>query len=395
MSRYTQTIKSIIMQNKQAGEDVQSITDLYTIANRCLFDTAPMNVISSEYRQRLITGFTLHFFNEEIGLETLTLFKIGLTDKIYNNAEYINAIFEHLDKQIFADYSTKVVEGSTHDEIADTGTIENTGTVTDAKSGNDTVKHTGTEANAHTGNVTHTDEGYEENTKSGTETHTYNNVKDASVDSGSDTVVNDEHYADTVENDGSNKSNTGSYSLDTPQNNIGNLRSKNGAAYNAEGKGIAAIADGTSMSYMSAASLGDGTTVEHSEQTTRHDDGGLYGEDSTVTTEYGRHNDRTRTGSETDSFTNRKDRHDVDMSHVDTYAETNTRTPNLQDKTEYGSSSTRTDNLTMEKDLSTVKDGTNDSTETSNNLNLEMIYRSMPLLNKVWEIFDDLFMSIY
>lgn len=463
MSRYTQSIKSILMANKQQGESLQNLSDLYAISSRAIFDIAPMNVINSDYRQRLITGFTLHFMNDEIGMETPLLFKLGLSDKIYNNAEYINAIFANLDKQIFADYSTKSINGEAHQTIADDTVVDDTGTVTNAKSGDDTVKNTGTSANAktgtetgahtgtdtqvksgddtlkrtgqssdtHTGTNTHRTQGDDTLTKSGTETHTYNNVKDNMKDlAGSkDWTENDEHYSDTVHNEGTDKDNSGNYNLDTPMNQIENLRSTNttpAAAYDATGKGIYALTE-SSMKYMTSASLSDDTKTNESDQTTWHNDGGENGETSKVTTHYEKESENTKSGSETDSYTNRQDVREIDTTLTDSFNEANTKTDNLQDKTEYNSTTqdtknltdtttfntndTRTDNLqskteynssnvmtndlnkTVDKDVQT--DTTNTSSEVSTNLNLEMIYRSMPLLDKLWETFDELFMSIY
>lgn len=389
MSRYTQTIKSILMENKQAGEDIHNITDICTIANRCLFDDAPMSVISSEYRDRLVTGFALHFFNEEIGLEVLPLFKMGISDKIYNNADYINAIFAHLDKQILSDYSTKVVNTEGHDTITDEGTLSNTGTSTNAKSGADTLKRTGTENNAHTGTNNQTEHVDDVLTKTGSEVTTYNTTDRTVVDG---LVVNSGGEKVTeIENGGdSSKQNGGTYGLDTPQDQITNLRSAaGGGAYNAEGKGIAALAD-SSMKYMSSASLSDATTVNSSNKTTTRD--ALLSreqtEDDTTTT-------GTRTGTDSLGFTNRIDDRDIGKSGSQTYNENNLKTNNLQDRTEYGSSDTRTDNLLQSKDNEVNKDSNGTVEETNTNVNLEMIYRSMPLLNKVWELFDDLFMMLY
>ena len=389
MSRYTQTIKSILMENKQAGEDIHNITDICTIANRCLFDEAPMSVISSEYRDRLVTGFALHFFNEEIGLEVLPLFKMGISDKIYNNADYINSIFAHLDKQILSDYSTKVVNTEGHDTITDEGTVSNTGTSTSAKSGADTLKRTGTENNAHTGTNNHTEHVDDVLTKTGSEVTTYNTTDRTVVDG---TVVNTggEKVTETESGNETAKTNSGAYTLETPENQITNLRSTaGGAAYDATGKGIAALADST-MKYMSSASLSDATTAnQNSRSTTR--DASLSREqtdDDTTTT-------GTRTGTDSLGFTNRVDDRDIGKSGSETYNESNLKTNNLQDRTEYGSSDTRTDNLLQSKDNEVNKDSNGTVEETNTNVNLEMIYRSMPLLNKVWEVFDDLFMMLY
>ena len=389
MSRYTQTIKSILMENKQAGEDIHSITDMCAIAKRCLFDEAPMNVITSEYRDRLITGFSLHYFNDEIGLETLSLFKIGLSDKIFNNAEYINSIFAHLDKQILSDYQTKTVDGESHDVITEDGTLANTGTSATAKTGSDTLKRTGTENNAHTGTNNQTEHVDDVLTKSGNEVTTYN-TQDQSVTDGQSVSTGGEKYTESSSGSDTSKSNTGTFMLDTPQNNVGNLRStQGGQPYDATGKGITAAAE-SKMEYMTSAQLGDGTTIGSTSASVSHDASlsrTQTDEDTTVT--------GTKTGTETLGYTNRIDDRDVGKTGSQTYNENNLKTNNLQDKTEYGSSSTRTDNLLATTDKETVKDGTTGVEEETKNYNLELIYRSIPLLSKVWDIFDELFMALY
>lgn len=463
MSRYTQSVKSIIMENMQPGESISNINDILACAKRCIFDVQNLSGALGDNTDRFELGFVLHYFNDEIGLETPFLWKMGIVEKVYNNNEYINNIYEMLENQILADYNTKVVDGATHDSIVDAGTIANTGTVENAKTGDDTVKNTGTTANAktgtetgahtgtdtqvksgddtlkrtgqtsdtHTGMNTHRTLGDDTLTKSGTETHTYNNVKDNMKDlaGSNDWTENQEHYSDTVETKSTDKDNSGTYNLDTPMDAIENLRSTNTtppAPYDATGKGIAALAD-SSMKYMSSATLSDDTKKNESEQTTWHNDGGEHGEVSKVINHYEKESENTRTGNETDSYTNRQDAKHVDTTLTDTFNEGNTKTDNLQDKTEYNSTTqatknltdtttfntndTRTDNLQSKteynsentttndllttKDNTTTKDSTNDVTETSRNLNLEMVYRSMPLLNKVWEIFDELFMMLY
>lgn len=464
MSRYTQSVKSIIMENMQPGESISNINDILACAKRCIFDVQNLSSALGDNTDRFELGFVLHYFNDEIGLETPFLWKMGIVEKVYNNNEYINNIYEMLENQILADYNTRVVDGATHDSIVDEGTIANTGTVENAKTGDDTVKNTGTSANAktgtetgahtgtdtmvksgfdsvtrsgqeddsHTGYNAHAKTGHDSLTKSGTETHTYNNVKDnvKDLNGSKDWTENDEHYSDTVHNEGTNKDNAGTYNLDTPMDAIENLRSTNTtppAPYDATDMGIAALAD-SSMKYMSSATLADDTKTNESDQTTWHNDGGEHGEASKVTTHYEKESETTRSGNETDSYTNREDRTDYSSTMTDTFNEHNqktynnvkdksdynstnqatknltdtttfntndTRTDNLQSKTEYNSENTTTNDLLTTKANETTKDSTNDVTETSRNLNLEMVYRSMPLLNKVWEIFDELFMMLY
>lgn len=391
MSRYTQSIKSILMENKQSGESITNLSDILAISKRAIFDITPLNVISADYRDRLVLGFTIHYMNDEIGLETPLLFKFGLTDKIYNNAEYINSIFEMLDKQVLSDYNVKSISGETHDTIADGGTIANTGTVATAKTGDDTTKHTGSATDGHTGTNGVSEHIDDILTKSGSEI-TGHNTTDTTTTRGEVVSTGGDKYTEYTEGGDTSKSNAGSYSLDTPQDNIENLRSSNAGGtipYDATGTGITAASE-SYMNYMTAAGLSDSTTVNNSKARVNHD--GLLSreqtnDNTTVTT--------TRGGTDSLGFLSRQDDRDVQKTTTYNYNESENHTSNLQDKTEYNSESTVTNNTLQTKDNETQKDGTSEITETNSNVNLEMIYRSMPLFNVLWNLFDELFMSIY
>ena len=220
MSKYTQTISSILRENARPGEDVNDLHDIGDIAKRCLFDGYGIQAVPSDYRDRLITGFSLHFFNDEIGMETLPLFKMGLSDKLYNNGDYIGQVYAALDKQLFSDYKTRATTGhntsvinmsegvdkagsitnaksgsdstrhtgTASDTKTGTDTTENTGTSASVKSGNDTVKNTGTVGNLHTGQNRDDHENTDTLTKSGSEV-TSGNASGISSKSGSDSVV--------------------------------------------------------------------------------------------------------------------------------------------------------------------------------------------------------------
>lgn len=185
MSSYTQSIREILQYNKTPEQSLENVSDVYSVASECLFDKVPSGVISEEYWQQFVTGFTLHFMNEEIGYETLPLWKIALNEKIYNSGSYINKIFNNLDKEIFADYhvkqsataglhsitrhgtgtignvreddtTTTSQDSATHSETVDntvSGTVSGTGTVANAKTGSDTTSKTGTDTHTKTGDV--------------------------------------------------------------------------------------------------------------------------------------------------------------------------------------------------------------------------------------------------
>ena len=93
MANYTMTLMEILQQNMKPGMSLNNINDVYELASTCLFNNTPVNVINDEYRQNFIIGFTLHFLKDEIGLETLPLWQIALTEKVVNNAAYINNFY--------------------------------------------------------------------------------------------------------------------------------------------------------------------------------------------------------------------------------------------------------------------------------------------------------------
>ena len=442
MSRYTQTIKSILMSNMRQGESITDLDDIYAIGLRSIFDVAPMNVISADYRQRLITAFCLHYFDDEYGVETLLRFKLGIAEKIITNAEYINGIFADLDNQLLANYSTRLVSGTGREVVTDVGTIANTGTVENAKSGDDTTKRTGSSTDSHTGTngtIEHTDDilsksgsettrnEYEDEstkngsiirTKEGSEINAHDTI-DTTHNFGTVTVSGGEVVTETTHNEDSTKNNSGSYDLDTPMNEVENLRSSKttpGAAYDATGKGISALVD-SSMKYMTNASLQDATNVGESDQTVERD-----ASDSETRTTDNSGNTVERDGNDTLSFNNRRDvesynnyiehkegenestlsfaqridDRDVSHSKTDTFNESTTKTDNLQDKTEYNSEETRTDNLLTSKDNTLTKDSESGNEEISKLHSMELILRSEPYMNKIWtEVFDELFMGVY
>jgi len=170
MSKYTQTISSILRENARAGEDVNDLHDICDIAKRCLFDGYGIQSLPNDYRDRFITGFSLHFFNDEIGMETLPLFKMGLSDKLYNNGEYIGQIYSTLDTQLFSDYKTRATTGHNTSVINMSEGVDKAGSITNAKSGSDSTRHTGTASDTKTGTDTTENTGTSANVKSGNDT---------------------------------------------------------------------------------------------------------------------------------------------------------------------------------------------------------------------------------
>lgn len=436
MAQYTQSIREILQQNKTANEDLTNITDLYNVSKRSLFDTGVVDsYITSTHQFPFIAGFTLHFFNDELALETLPLWKIALNEKIFNNAEYIDLIFENLDKQVFADYKVKAAENhgnkiatasgsfdntdSKSQSVAKTGsdtinkteegTLEKGGTVDHAKSGSDTLAKTGTigDSGSYTEQATHT--GTDAVAKTGKDTvkHTGDIVTDHD---GADTVTN--NLLTTNENLGgtvTDKANSIDINYDTPQGSLANMRSPGG---DATGTGVA-YANGQTYNYMSSAGEDNRTNVHEDLSRNQSEDTGTvetaydsattqtFGNDdetnyASTTTETRNLNDG-KTGSTGNTRTmGTNDTQSYDSSQLDTFDTTDT---DSRESTETRATEDN-ENLIGSGEQHGVNSNTNSESTTANDntteytMNWEMLYRSMPLLNKVWEIFDDLFMIL-
>ena len=102
MAKYTISILDMVTQYSE-GRDITDMAVLLDIAKQHIFGTE-LNVISDEYRDRFALGFVLEFLYDEIGLPTVPGWKLALKHKVYDNAEFIDWIFENVDKQIFSNY---------------------------------------------------------------------------------------------------------------------------------------------------------------------------------------------------------------------------------------------------------------------------------------------------
>lgn len=192
MAQYTQSIREILQQNKTSAEDLRNIDDVKNIANRTLFNFAPLNLLKEDYRDQFVTGFTLHYFNDEIGLETLPLWQIAFNEKLVTSAEYINQVYDLLDKQIFSDYIVKESEthqtGSELVEVANDTTKTGEQTINDTTSSEEESGVSNHATNAGTGSLTNTNVGVDVNTDSGTVDKT-NVGEDKLEKTGDDTTV--------------------------------------------------------------------------------------------------------------------------------------------------------------------------------------------------------------
>ena len=489
MANYTQSVREILQYYKQPGEDLTNVSDVYAIANRTLFQGVPVSMIGSDYVQPFVTGFTLHFMNEELGYETLPLWKIALNEKIFNNASYINLIFENLDKQIFADYNVKnanktgsidttketsgtvgverdVTEGGSqtdagtysetvNKDVSDVYTDDTTATTT--MHGSELHNTDGTEALKKEGSEVRNRTGEDTLEKSGSELR---------ADTGSDTTT------ETTDQYNNRSSGTQTYmngirvTSDTPMGQLSNLRTPGGAVGDVEvvaprshtadydpyvdvygmpssPKAGYDYEDSQTYKYMSAAAE-EGTTQNQVEngndssasrnhtsvshgletvttfgksdtaddpridtttygsveetafgvnaqgQTAERKDTTTYGKSENV--RYGLYDDGVTQGGVADS---RYDETVTDKDTERTLTDDTATTGSKSDTTTFGKTMSDDSTQTTAMNEVTGTDTVDSEHETNYNINWEMIYRSTSWLNKVWEIFDDLFMQIF
>lgn len=109
MAIFTDSVMEIIQRNAGAT-DITTIDGIYQVGAPIFFGSE-LNVISSEYRERFAKGFLLHFFNEELAFDAFPLWRIKFQEKVFNNSEYINQIYETLDRQIISDYNVRKKSG--------------------------------------------------------------------------------------------------------------------------------------------------------------------------------------------------------------------------------------------------------------------------------------------
>ena len=461
MANFTQSIREILQMNKHPLESLSKITDIEAIALRTLFDGEAIDeAIKTEYKERLVTGFTLHFMNDEIGYETLPLWKLALEEKLYNNGSYINQIFDNLDKEVFADYKVSnlrdqgdenrdklsTMSGQDDRNVLSSGTDDKDITygklTTDSKVDNRTlggsidVTKMGSEYRKRDGNDDLEMKGAEYQKHGGQDSTTDNGVQDTINSSAS-----------------TNRSNAIQVQSDTPMGSLQNLRTPGGEpgtyssemvpydpdseqgfdfrAYNPDvptgqnlnGSGYEAA---QTYNYMSGAveSGQSDVSVDNSSQKVINSGGNTVTHGLSIATEYG-----TKDGSHYTDNDKRKNITNYNNGETVTYGKgliydeetgewdvgeddridrtEDHRTDDLVSTGSTGTSGTDTTRGTTSNTVSDVVDRTqsgsqNDTAHHDNtvdktdySMNLEMLYKSMPLLNKVWEIFDDLFMLIY
>lgn len=475
MAEYTVSILDILQENADGvpidPTSPDMLADIEVIARKAIFSNNA-DAIDEKYRSSFIRGFCLNFLLDEIGVETLSMWRILLAGKLLNNASYINQVYDTLGKEIFSQYSTRRVNregvettkgtdteqgqntqsetGSANTKDTGTGTVADLGdvrttdnthdsgtsTVSDKTGGSDTtsrtgtesvdsdrsetlsgtdsMRKTGTESTNHTGSTT-TSYGKKDQ-RSGAQTDTYNSLKVANTgtvnESGSEQLtfpggrgtktdesninkfsntpqqglsgVLEGNYLTTaaVDDNSSTVSQTGSEK--TGRNNT---RTDN---TNSTTTGSVTHADGTATTSSGSDKVSENSTDSTSHNTT---DSTTYGRKTTSSggdTTTHNTNDRTTYGRTGTTTTNdSRDSTGTGNTHTDS---TQTSTRNYASDTDTTREAVGEDTRTRNSDGS--RNSNEDVLEESYQLNYEMLTSAQPLLNKVWALFDDLFLQI-
>lgn len=436
MSKYTISIKEILQQT--AGNDNPWEPDeMYNIALSALFGNE-INVISEEYRKHFVTSFAYHYFLEEIGLETFGLWKMELIGTIYENSAYINHVYDLIGKDIFSQYSVKHKIGKATDngnhsktgkDISDR-TIKTDGS-SSAKSESDSTenrtttndltnkteydsqqRNTGTTTNQSNGQITDAHTGYDEEIETGTRSNTH--LGSDSV-RGTGTISTTHSGQDTTRDENSNIKNyinEVTIRSDTPMGDLENMiRSPH---VTAAGTGVDyATASGVEYNYMSDASEHDYTNVQefNTTQIVERGTADLQENNTTDTTTYNSsqqqtddHSNKTVYNSDTTQQRNITDTQtDNTLSAhtgMDTEKSTGTQQVVVSEEAHGASGEEHTDttNDNLTKDISESGTKSNDHTDSEDvedyTVTYDMIMRMEPMMRKIWNLFDSLFIKL-
>lgn len=419
MSRFTISIKEYMQGITQSVEE-PTLEEIIEFGKQYVFKNE-LNVLNEEYRDYFVGAFILHYFLSEIGQPTWGLWRMRLVSKLYENKNFLNALFENDLKGIFGSYtvshrvghnvedaqsqrnldreygsetdSSQSGDGSHTEEnrnsetrtdnLKDTSTYgsqtKDTGTIVNQDSGSDRRVNSGSTEQAHTGYDTSYSQGYSTENRGGYDTIT---------DSDSDT----------------DKSNSVDLYSDTPMGSVGNVLVSSPA--DATGQGVSrATSPSTQYEYLSNARENDATDVKQHDGTSRTDynsntrtdnnleDRDVYNSKQTQTDDTVETNTYGRGTTETRNITSARTGSDVD-AHTGTVQSNGTENVSAQDHSEGTGHSevAGTDKSTMNGSLTATRDQ-NEDTE-SMTISFDLVLRSQSLMNKVWDIFDPLFMGI-
>lgn len=183
MASYTIAIHDILSEHAE-DLSLRDVTNIYNLGTAYVFGPAA-NVINPDYKVTFVTGFVLHYMWDEIGQNNLSAFQLSLMEKLFNNRDYIDLIFENLDKQIYDTYKVHITDANGQKNKS--GSKVEDGTELNTKNLTDTTTRNSMDQNQTTLNTHEATSGNIRDTLSGTDTSTTTTDLDTSA-SGSDSL---------------------------------------------------------------------------------------------------------------------------------------------------------------------------------------------------------------
>lgn len=135
MSKYTTQLRFIIEMSTIDNEDM-SIRQRISLAAPKIFNFS-FPIWSEDYRQKLEEKILLHYFNKEIGLETVGLWKLYLEERLNLIMPYYNQLYETIANKFDYLSDTNITETYVY-QRKNTGTNSGTLDSTTTDDGNDT-----------------------------------------------------------------------------------------------------------------------------------------------------------------------------------------------------------------------------------------------------------------
>lgn len=138
MANYTIALYEILQEHMSDTQSIEDLDDILAVSKEQIFNGAPtsaMTGMTEAFKDPFILGFTMHFLFDEIGMETLTAFKLALASALLDNVEYINEIYSMLERQVWSEYEVRKIENKSTDKVSivtDNDTTD-TGTITDER----------------------------------------------------------------------------------------------------------------------------------------------------------------------------------------------------------------------------------------------------------------------
>lgn len=393
--------------------DLTTMNGLMNACYEMVFKNDILSVIDQEYRDRLALGFALHYFSDELGLETIPLWNMSINEKVINNAEYINSIFEKLDKQVLGDYKVHRGEHASNNQELES-ILENDRSMEDRTYiylDNQQRTEESDRQNADTGSLLNSNR-HSESGSSGLQSNSHgeneneSNNASSNVTNGSDERIGGgftEIKSDGQQtlNYGENDNNAISAALDTPQGSIVALRTPaQGTPQSLKGQGVDAEINAP-FRYLTSGAATDSTAMSRADGQTINS-----GQTQHINDVQNVSNHSVSNGSGAEKSIGSND-NELEENRVNATAgsqESEQRHANSGSEQEHSVSrhvSDRSDAGTKlaqdDRQHQSEKKGAGSGNDyaVDYQYNDEIVLRSMPYMKKIWNIFDKCFLGTY